>query len=104
MHKKIARKGFIVATTAVSIRPGKDDLLLGIIPACSSGKGEDITAVNTQNVLEYWVKQKTLLSLQRFPAEVEHLPTNFSRARVKGELKLLMKKVLRQAQSFSIST
>ena len=53
MHKKIARKGFIDATTAVSIRPGKDDLLLGIIPACSSGKGEDITAVNTQNVLEY---------------------------------------------------
>ena len=63
-----------------------------------------MTAVNTQNVLEYWVKQKTLLSLQRFPAEVEHLPTNFSRARVKGELKLLMKKVLRQAQGFSIST
>ena len=38
MHKKIARKGFIVATTAVSIRPGKDDLLLGIIPAVHQEK------------------------------------------------------------------
>ena len=60
MHKKIARKGFIVATTAVSIRPGKDDLLLGIIPARSSGKGEDMTAVNTQNVLEYCDKAENI--------------------------------------------
>ena len=50
MHKD--REGFIAAT-AFSIRTCKDDLLLSIIPACSSGKGEDMTAVNTQNVLEY---------------------------------------------------
>ena len=53
MHKEISREGFIDATAAVSIRTCKDDLLLSIIPACSSGKGEDMTAVNTQNVLEY---------------------------------------------------
>ena len=52
MPKK-TREGLIAATTAVSIGPGKDDLLLGFIPACSLGKGEDMTAVNTQNVLEY---------------------------------------------------
>ena len=93
MPKK-TREGLIAATTAVSIGPGKDDLLLGFIPACSLGKGEDMTAVNTQNDLEYCDIAENITKFTKISSISGAFTNQFQQSKgQRRDLKLLMEKV-----------